>query len=43
MMIKYFKKYKLAGGDLAWIKEGKYPHKFKHILELNRLLAKAVW
>jgi hypothetical protein len=43
MMIRYYHKFKAAGGDPRWINQGKYPQKYKVILELNRILAKATW
>jgi hypothetical protein len=43
MMVRYYNHFKAAGGDLRWISEAKYPSKYRAILELNRILAKAVW
>lgn len=43
IMVRYYHRFKAAGGDLRWINQGKYPPKYKVILELNRILAKALW
>jgi hypothetical protein len=42
-MVRYYHRFKAAGGDLRWINQGKYPPKYKVIVELNRILAKALW
>lgn len=43
MMVRYYHRFKAAGGDVRWINQAKYPPKYKIILEMNRILAKAVW
>ena len=43
MMVRYFRHFQSAGGDNEWVASGKYPQKYKCLLRLNRLMAKALW
>lgn len=43
MAMRYLKRFKSAGGDTKWMTHAKYPQKYRHLLPLNRILARAIW
>ena len=43
VMARMIKKFLKEGGSIKWITEAKYPVKYRHIFEINRLMARAPW
>lgn len=43
VMARMLKRFLKEGGLMEWVLEGKFPHKYKLLLTLNRYLARAPW
>lgn len=43
VMARMLKRFLKEGGLMEWVLEGKFPHKYKLILNLNRYMARAPW
>lgn len=43
MMQRYYKLFRQTNGDPAWIQLGTFPEKYRLLLHLNHLMARAIW